>query len=60
LSTIGRKPAPAEIQAVEEYLRQEIAGGSGGVANAGDEIRQGAWARFCHALFASLDFRYVD
>ncbi|MCP4480099.1 MAG: DUF1553 domain-containing protein [Planctomycetaceae bacterium] len=60
LSTIGRKPTPVEIQAVEEYLRQEIAGGSGGVANAGDEIRQGAWARFCHALFASLDFRYVD
>ncbi|MDG2180276.1 MAG: DUF1553 domain-containing protein [Mariniblastus sp.] len=60
LSTIGRKPTPVEIQAVEEYLRQEIAEGNGGSAVSGDKIRQEAWARFCHALFASLDFRYVD
>lgn len=60
LSTIGRKPTPAEIQAVEEYLRQEISGSHGGPDLSGDKIRQEAWARFCHALFASLDFRYVE
>jgi hypothetical protein len=60
LSTIGRKPTPAEIQAVEEYLWQEIAERSGDSALSDDKIRRGAWARFCHALFASLDFRYVE
>ena len=60
LSTIGRKPTPAEIQAVEAYLRQEITAGNGGAALSDDKNRRGAWARFCHALFASLDFRYVE
>ncbi|MDC3225068.1 DUF1553 domain-containing protein, partial [Mariniblastus sp.] len=60
LSAIGRQPTPAEIQAVEEYLRQEISGSHGGPDLSEDEIRRGAWARFCHALFASLDFRYVE
>jgi hypothetical protein len=60
LSAIGRQPTPAEIQAVEEYLRQEITGRHSGPALSEDEIRRGAWARFCHALFASLDFRYVE
>ena len=55
-STLGRKPTPGELQAVQDYLRQDVSGES----HDADETRRGVWARFCHALFASLDFRYIE
>ena len=60
LSALGRKPTPVEIQSVERYLQQEMIGVDGEAVLSEDELRRGAWARFCHALFASLDFRYVE
>ena len=60
LSALGRKPTPVEIQAVERYLQQEMTGVDGGTVLSEEELRRGAWARFCHALFASLDFRYIE
>ncbi len=49
---LGRKPKSAElaeslryISSFDQHSRQES---------------EGAWSRFCHALIASLDFRYVE
>lgn len=60
LSAIGRKPTAVEMRAVESYLGLNISGPKSGAAVAESEDRRGAWARFCHALFASLDFRYIE
>lgn len=48
---LGRRPAPAERQHVLEFLRsaKEV-----GMSDAD------AWSRHWQALFASLDFRYLD
>jgi hypothetical protein len=49
--TIGRPPRDSERRLCEQYLRE--------ASERGWEAQQ-AWTQLVHALFASLDFRYVD
>ena len=53
--TIGRRPTKAEIDSAVSYIQS--------FAERESEVKQSelaAWTSFCHALFASLEFRYVD
>jgi hypothetical protein len=49
--TLGRPPSPGELRLAEKYL----AGATGSSAEL-----QAAWAQLVQALFASMDFRYVN
>ncbi len=51
LRVLGREPMAGEIDAALGYLRSSTEGGSSPLDG---------WADVMHALFASLDFRYVD
>ncbi len=50
---LGRTPSPGELQIASRYLPPESAGTT-------EAARLEGWSRFIQALFASLDFRYVD
>ncbi len=52
--SMTRKPSPIELQSATKYIES--------LANGSDEADQvlAAWSSYCHALLASLDFRYVD
>ena len=51
---IGRQPVSSEIEQALTYINGFEVDGSE------RESELAAWTSFCHALFASLDFRYVD
>jgi hypothetical protein len=55
LEAYGRAPSENEIEAAEQFLakRQAMAGG-------GEKGRRAAVAGFCHAIFSSNEFLYVD
>jgi hypothetical protein len=50
--TIGREPSEAELKVATEFLGQPTDGDSTGPNR--------AWSQFVHALFESMDFRYVN
>jgi hypothetical protein len=50
--TLGRPPTPSEITLAQKFLAD---GGS-----SDSKKQQAAWSRLFQALFASVDFRYVD
>ena len=50
---LGRPPSAGELQIAARFLPAESAGTT-------DVARLNGWAQFYQALFASLDFRYVD
>ncbi len=49
---LGRSPDARERAVARSFL--------GGAASEGPEGEKGRWAELFHALFASMDFRYVD
>ncbi len=49
--TLGRAPTAGEIKIARQFL---------GAAANGKMTREQAWAQWFHALFASMDFRYVN
>jgi hypothetical protein len=51
---LGRRPTERELQLAMDFVTIPTED------NATPEKRQAAWARFYQALFASLDFRYVN
>ena len=51
---LGRRPSETERLAATEYLASFV-------ANSGaDDSTLAAWSSFCHAIFSSLDFRYIE
>ncbi|MEX2212504.1 MAG: DUF1553 domain-containing protein [Phycisphaeraceae bacterium] len=52
-ATLGRAPTKAEAAIALEYVREAASGGKATEA-------QAAWANVFHAMFASMDFRYVE
>jgi Protein of unknown function (DUF1553) len=74
--TLGRSPSARELELTIEFLRGEVAVNRFGLKTdqevessktglvADDASHAGAertkWAQLYHALFSSLDFRYVD
>ncbi|GDY20903.1 xanthan lyase [Verrucomicrobiota bacterium] len=50
---LGRPPSAGELQIATRFLPAESAGTT-------EAARLNGWAQFYQALFASLDFRYVD
>jgi hypothetical protein len=49
---LGRGPTPGELKSVREFLAT--------VPRGNEEAQQEAWSQIFHALFGSIDFRYVD
>jgi hypothetical protein len=57
--SMSRKPSSAELRSATEYIESfENDLRAESKVDAGRNID--AWTSFCHALLASLDFRYVD
>lgn len=52
--TLGRKPTPDEIRDAIAYLASMES------SSQDSNPKLAAWSSLCHALFASLDFRYLD
>jgi hypothetical protein len=52
-TTLGRAPTKAEQAIALEYVREAAGSGKGADVAA-------AWADVFHAMFASMDFRYVE
>jgi hypothetical protein len=58
--TLGRPATASEIDRVEKYLAEYLAGAEGkNTAAKGPTPRVAAWGSFCQALLASAEFRYV-
>ena len=58
LQAFGRPPTIAELQRAAQFLGSSDAQAS--TDNADLTHRLQAWQNFCHALFASTEFRYLD
>jgi hypothetical protein len=52
--SLGRRPTQDELEQTLGYLNEFTA------ASTADDPRLAAWTSVCHAIFASLDFRYID
>jgi hypothetical protein len=59
LQTIGRAPTATEKQLALAYLQQFDLRDRDQPSDVGAEEEHAAWASLYHALFASLDFRYI-
>jgi hypothetical protein len=55
-NALCRQPSPEELASAETYINQAIPL----AADGGMEPRLKAWMSFCHVLFASSEFRYLQ